>query len=1049
MQHVTHPCGRRFLLLSTAVLIGSLLFNATGATRASTPFAVSPVPLTYSTENTARLLVAEKTITGQITDENNEPLPGVNILVQNTSVGTVTDVEGNYRINAPDDATALIFSSVGYVTQEVAIDGRSVIDLQMEPDIQSLSEVVVVGYGTQQKRDLTGSVSRVDGETLENVPVSRVDQILQGRSTGVQVTQVSGEPGASTSIRIRGGNSIQGNNQPLWVIDGVIVGQDFNLNNINTNDIKSIDILKDAASVAIYGTRGANGVILVTTKSGAGITGGKPQVTFNTYFGRQAILEGTEFLNGPQHAAYANEDAAFRQAALPFPDLSSVPDINWLDQITEVAPVANVDLSVAGASEDQKINYFVSGNYFNQQGIVRSSGIKKYIFRTNLDYRISKAVRAGFRINVSRLQRERNKINISSAFLVGIPSRAIYDDEGQFTAENPVSASIQSNLEADVQLKVDKSATTNILGNLYLEAEPIDGLVLRTTFSPEINEFKRNAFNPGALPENLVINDGGDGLINTRSSIGFINENTISYTTDLGTDHSLNLLGGFTLQQFQQESNLSRAFEFSNDVTAFNNLAFGSNPNRNIVGSGYNAFQLVSWLGRANYSFQSKYLVTLVGRVDGSSRFAPGNQYAFFPSAAVGWRLSDEPFIQDLNVFDNLKLRASYGIAGSQAIESFRTFAVLNVANTTFSGLEQAGVVLGRPDNPDLKWETTRQFDIGLEASFIKGRLSMELDYYAKKTTDLLLNVEIPRQTGFSTRLQNLGQIQNRGLELMVNSINVSTENVRWATTLTLSGNRNTVLDLGGDSLINVASPAGQSGVNGRLIVGETAPVFVGVNYLGTWKSQEEIDASGLVGQDIGGPRFEDTNGDGQVTEDDFIVLGSPQPDFIYGLQNSISYRNWNLDFFLQGTYGNEVFNSLTQLAYFGRSENNKYAETINRWTPDNPTSDIPRAGAIAAASEIKSNSVMVEDASHLRLKTLRVGYNLPLDRWNVQAIQGVSIYFSGTNLFILSDYRLKDPETSLFGDSNDSLQRNVALGFSEGQYPTARTMSLGVKVTL
>ena len=1028
-----------------AILSGCLLLVITEVTTAATPRGPAPSSTAYHLASSA----AEQALTGQITDENSEPLPGVNILVQNTSVGTVTDVEGNYRINAPDEATTLVVSSVGYLTQQIAIEGRSVIDIQMEPDVQSLSEVVVVGYGTQKKSDLTGSVSQVEGEALENVPVSRVDQVLQGRSTGVQVTQVSGEPGSATSIRIRGGNSIQGNNQPLWVIDGVIVGQDFDLNNINTNDIKSIDILKDAASVAIYGTRGANGVILVTTKSGAGITGGKPQVTLNAYRGTQKILEGVEFLNGPQHAAYANEDAAFRQAALPFPDLSVVPDVNWLDQITRVAPVTNIDASVAGASEDQKINYFVSGNYFNQQGIIRSSGIKKYIFRTNLDYQISDAVKAGFRINVSRLQQERNKINIGGAFLNGIPSRAIYDDEGQFTFENPVSASVQSNLEADVQRKVDQGATTNLLGNLYLEVAPIKGLVLRTTFSPEINEFKRNAFNPGTLPENLVINAGGDALISTRSSIGFINENTVSYTTDFSTDHSLNLLGGFTLQQYQQENNLSRAFEFSNDVTAFNNLAFGSNPNRNIVGSDYGAFQLVSWLGRANYSYQSKYLLTLVGRVDGSSRFAPGNQYAFFPSIAVGWRLSDESFIQDMNVFDNLKLRASYGIAGSQAIESFRTLAVLDVANTTFSGQEQAGVTLGRPANPDLKWETTRQFDIGLEASFIEGRLSFEVDYYAKETRDLLLNVEIPRQTGFSSRLQNLGQIQNRGLELMVNSINVSTENLRWATTLTLSGNRNTVLDLGGDSLINVASPADQSGINGRLIVGETAPVFVGVNYLGTWKSQEEIDASGLVEQDIGGPHFEDTNGDGQVTEDDYIVLGSPQPDFIFGLQNSVSYRNWSLDFFLQGTYGNEVFNSLTQVAFFGRSENNKYAETINRWTPDNSTSDIPRAGAIAAVSEIKSNSMMVEDASHLRLKTLQLGYNLPLDQWNVSAIQRVNIYFSATNLFILSDYRLKDPETSLFGNSGDPLQRNVALGFSEGQYPTARTVSLGVKVTL
>ncbi|MGD1893230.1 MAG: SusC/RagA family TonB-linked outer membrane protein [Cyclobacteriaceae bacterium] len=991
-----------------------------------------------------------QTISGQVTDlSTNEPLPGVNILAKGTATGTVSDVEGNYRLTVADEVTTLVFSSIGYETVEEEINGRSAINISLSPDIQSLSEVVVVGYGTQQKRDLTGSVSKVDGSDLRNIPAARVDQTLQGRAPGVQVTQISGEPGAATSIRIRGGNSIQGNNEPLWVIDGVIVGQNFDLNNINTNDIESIDILKDAASVSIYGTRGANGVILVTTKSGAGAGAGTPQITLNAYTGVQSILGTADFLNGPQHAAYANEDAEFRSAALPFPDANDVADVDWVDQVTENAPVHNIALSMAGTSTDSKINYYLSGNYFNQEGIIRSSGIKKYIFRANLDYQVSDMVKTGFRFNVSRLKRENNKVNISQIFQSVVPARAIYDENGEFTNEDPVSTSIQRNPEADVQLKVDNSAITNFLGSLYLEVEPTDGLTFRTTFSPEINQVKRNRFNPGVLPENLVINDGGDARIDIRSDIGFINENTLSYSTSLGQGHALNVLGGFTLQQFNQDTVLSQSFLFSNDLTQFNNLGFGSDPTRNTVGSGYNAFQLVSWLGRANYTFQDKYLVTLVGRVDGSSRFAPGNRYAFFPSAAVGWRLSDEQFIKDLGVFDNLKLRASYGISGSQAIESFRTFAILDDANTTFNGVEQAGVVLGRPDNPDLQWETTQQLDIGLEASFLKGRLSFELDYYDKQTEDLLLNVQIPRQTGFVSRLQNLGRIQNRGIELMVNSVNVSTQNVRWSTLLTLSGNRNTVLDLGGVDLIDVVTPADQGGVNGRLIVGQPAPVFVGVNYLGTWKSQEEIDASGVAGQDVGGPNFEDTNGDGQVNEEDFIVLGHPQPDFIFGLQNDISYKNFSLDFFIQGTYGEEVFNSITQTTYFGRAETTKYAETLNRWTPENPISDIPRAGAIAALSEIKSNSEMVEDGSHLRLKTVRLSYNLPTDRWGWKTIKGVNVYFAGNNLFVLSNFRLVDPETSLFGQSGNDLARNVALGFSEGEYPSARTVSLGFNITL
>jgi TonB-dependent starch-binding outer membrane protein SusC len=991
-------------------------------------------------------IAVDKTITGTVTDgDTGDGLPGVNVLVKGSNTGTVTDVSGNYRLSVPDDATTLIFSSVGYSSQEIQINGRSVINVDMQPDVQALSEVVVVGYGTQQKSDLTGAVASVSGEDLENVPTARVDQILQGRAPGVQVTQVSGEPGAATSIRIRGGNSIQGNNEPLWVIDGVIVGQNFDLNNINTNDIASIEILKDATAVSIYGTRGANGVILVTTKSGAGAGAGDPQVSFNVYSGVQNMLETADFLTGPQHAVYANEDAEFRGAALPFPDLNNVADVNWIDQVTETAPITNVDLSVSGVTQDQDINYYISGNYFNQQGIIRNSGIEKYIFRANLDYNLSDRVRTGFRLNVSRQRRENNKTSIPQIFRDHLSTRAIYDEDGVFTVENPVSASVQTHPEADVSLRDDHSYVTNLLGNLYLELEPIEDLVFRTTFSPEINQFKRNRFNPGALPQNFVINDGGDARIDTRSSIGYINENTLSYAKEIGSDHKLNLLGGFTLQKFQVEGSVSQAFQLSNDVTGYNNLAFGSNPNRNVVGSDYNAFQLVSWLGRANYIFQNKYLFTFVGRVDGSSRFAPGNKYGFFPSGAVAWRLSEEPFIQDLGLFESLKLRASYGVSGSQAIDSYRTLAILENSNTTFNGSEQAGVTLGRPANPDLKWETTRQLDMGLEASFLAGRISFELGYYFKRTEDLLLNVQIPRQTGFVSRLQNLGEMQNTGLELIFNSVNISKDDFRWSSTLTLSGNRNQVLDLGGVDLIDIVDPSatGQGGPGGRLIVGETSPVFVGVNYLGTWKTQEEIDASGQLGQDVGGPRFEDINDDAQITEDDFIILGSPQPDFIYGLQNGLSYKNWNLDFFIQGTYGNDVFNSLTQTAFFGRAERTKYAETLNRWSPENPDSDIPRAGAVAALSEVKNNSELIEDGTHLRLKNVRLSYNLPVSDWGLDAFDRISVYFTANNLFVLSNFRLVDPETSMFGRSN------VAQGFSQGEYPSARIMSLGIRAVL
>ena len=985
---------------------------------------------------------AQRTVTGTVTDtESGTHLPGVNVIEKGTTNGVSTDIDGNYSITVGSDAS-LQFTYIGFQTQEVEVNAQTTINIALVTDAETLEEVVVIGYGVQRKKDLTGSVSQVGGDELQNLPAARVDNMLQGRAAGVQVSQISGEPGAATTIRIRGGNSIQGNNEPLWVIDGVIVGTDYNLSNLNTNDIESIDILKDAVAVSIYGTRGANGVILVTTKSGAGAEGTK--VSFNLYRGQQSIVTQVDFLNGQEHAAYANEDAEFRQSALPFPNLNEVADVDWIDQVTQSAPVLNVDASVSGTSQNGKVNYYISGNYFNQDGLVRASGIEKYVFRANMDIKLSELFKVGFRANLSSLRQENPKFNIDGLYLSTTPTRAIYDADGNFTALDPITDGISSNFEADIQLRQNHDQETNLLGNAYLEFTPVENLIFRTTISPEINDFKQNVFNPGALPNNLIIQNGGNATVNNSLRKGWINENTLTYNTDIGENDRLTVLAGFTLQKTQFESSFSRSQGLSNDVTGFNNLAFGADPTRNEVGSSYNSFQLLSYLGRINYSLNDRFLFTLVGRLDGSSRFAPGNKYSFFPSGAFAWRMIEEDFIRNLDVFSNLKFRASFGLSGSQAIPSYRTLAVLNAANTTFGNVEKPGVVLGRPENPELKWETTWQLDIGLEMGFFDNRLAVELDYYQKTTEDLLLNAQLPRQTGFVSKLQNIGKIENRGMELLINSANVRNNDFSWSTTLTVSGNRNKVVDLGGVDFINLVVPANQGGVGGRLIVGESVPVFTGVNYLGTWKSQEEIDAVGLGGNhDVGGPRFEDTNGDGQITEEDFIVLGSPQPDFYYGIGNTFSFKNFELDIFFQGTQGNEVFNSLTQTALFGRPETTKYKETLNRWTPENPTSDIPRAGTVAALSEVYNNSAMIEDGSHLRLKSLRLGYTFTGEQLGLRGVQGINVYITGSNLFVLSDFRLKDPETSQFGRNSD----NLSFGFSRGQYPSSRIISIGARV--
>lgn len=979
-------------------------------------------------------------ISGTVTDEHNMSLPGVNVIEKGTTNGTTTDASGKYTLIVQDESSVLVFSFIGYVSQEIPVNGRSTVNASLIPSVQSLEEVVVIGYGTTQKKDLTGSVASVKGEAFENVPVSRLDQALQGRVSGVQVTQVNGSPGAPSTIRIRGGNSILGNNEPLYVIDGFIVGTDFNLNKINVNDIESIEILKDAAAISIYGTRGANGVVLVTTKSGNQLPAGKPTISVNAYHGVQYLANEVALLNGPQLAQYSNEDAELRQAALPFQDPASVPDVDWIRETTREgfeAPISNFDVSVKGRNDH--INYYISGNYFRQEGIIKSSGIEKFIFRTNMDVRLSDKWKVGTRINIARLKTENNKVAFGFTLREGLTARAIFNEDGTYTAINPITAGVQRNPGADVDLKVDHDYATSVMGTVYLQYEPVKNLIIKSNFGPELNSFKRNRYNPTIMPENLIINAGGDAQVNNSVSVNLLNENTVSYSKEISDHHRIDLLGGFTWQTVRSETSMSRAFGFTNDVTQYNSLNLGD-PLRNEVNSDWNSYQLVSWLARANYILRDKYLFTFVGRMDGSSRFAGSdNTYGFFPSGAVAWRLYEEPFIRNLNVFDHLKLRASYGLAGSQAIESYRTLALLAPVNAYFNDSPQAGVRNGRPASRELTWETTRQLDIGIEAGFFAGRLNMELDYYDKTTNDLLLNVQVPRQTGFTDKLQNLGSIRNSGLELLVNSVNFDKNGFRWATTFTIAGNRSEVLDLGGVNYIDIVGPTNQGGPGGRLLPGEPVPVFVGVEYLGTWKSQEEIDASTQAANNliVGGPHFKDANGDGIISLQDFEILGSPQPDFYGGIRNVFRYKNFELDIFFQGTYGNEIFNSLTQTAFFSRAGTNKYAVTLDRWTPENPDSDVPRAGSTSSLSELPNNSKNIEDASHLRLKILRFSYDIPTP--DSKGIKNVNVYFSGANLLLFSKFTLFDPEVSRYGADN------TRIGFAQGEYPYGRTFTLGL----
>ncbi|WP_396635670.1 SusC/RagA family TonB-linked outer membrane protein [Maribacter sp. R77961] len=985
---------------------------------------------------------SQQTVTGTVSDEDG-PLPGASVVVKGTTTGVSTDFDGNFSIEANTDDT-LMFSYIGYAGQEIVVGNQSTINVILAAD-NKLDEVVVIGYGTTTKKDLTGSVSSVSSEDITQVPASRVDQVLQGRAAGVQVTSASGAPGAGTAIRVRGGNSITGSNEPLFVIDGIVVGTNFNLNNINPSDIQSLEILKDASSIAIYGSRGANGVVLVTTKSGRRTGSGKPEVSVNVFTSMQMLPELPDVLTREEQIAFTNEHAEFRSVAAPFPDdPSTYPNNDWVDLTTGPAPIYNADVSISGSSEN--VNYYNSINYFNQEGIVKSSGIEKFIFRSNLDINLSDKLKAGFRINYSRI-RQNNALTSFQGNLFGtLRTQPAFNDDGTFNGFNDVVGSPFSNPLANFELNTNQTFTNNLLATAYLEYRPAPGWTIRSTFSPEFNNVKRNRFNSSQLPGNLAvgITDGGNASVRTVASVGWNNENTIQYRTDFG-DHSLTVLGGASFQKVETEITEAEAAGITSDATGFNNLG-NSDPIRSVVSSNFNGFQIASFFGRINYDYKDKYLLTLVGRTDGSSVFAPGNKYNFYPSVAGAWNINEEEFMQNQNLFSNLKLRASWGKSGNQAIGPYRTLGVLTEANTTLDGAEVPGLTLGRPSNPNLQWETTTSLDIALEASLFGGRIFTEFNYYQKETNDLLLDVTIPRQTGFTSQLQNIGALENKGWELLVNSTNIANDNFSWNTTLTLASNRNEILDLGGQEFIDlVVDPILGSG-NTRLIVGESVPVFTGVNYLGTWKSQAEIDASGLTAQVVGGSRFEDLNGDGIISTEDNVVLGSPFPDLIFGFENSFSYKNLDFSFFFQGTSGNEVYNLNMRNNYFNRGEAVKFGDLRDRWTVDNPNSDIPRAGA-DSVTNTPPNSEYVEDGSHIRLKAVRLAYNFPTEKMGLDGVKNATIYLNGSNLLLFSKTRLIEPEANNFNEGNNQFG-NIALGFLSAQYPNPRVLTLGLNVT-
>ncbi|MEO1011769.1 MAG: TonB-dependent receptor [Bacteroidota bacterium] len=1023
----------------------------------------------------------QQQISGMVSDAEGVPLPGANIVEKGTTNGTQTDFEGNFSITISDTNAVLVVSYIGFSTQEVSLNGQTEIDIALQEDSGSLDEVVVIGYGSVKKSDLTGSVASVTAKEVKTLPVQSLDAALQGRAPGLQVTNASSEPGGGVSIRIRGGNSLTGSNEPLYVIDGFPIisdnslanqggtGRNFDqpsnaLSSINPGDIESIEILKDASATAIYGSRGANGVIIVTTKRGKT---GKPVVQVDSYAGIQSAANVVEFLNAEEYLAMANEGLANspRSNEVPITNdqinqfLATGLDNDWQDEIFRDAVIQNHQVTVSGGNETTK--YAFSGNFFGQEGIVLGSDFERVSLRSNLDKKLGGRVDLTSSIFVSRTTNDRVPIGNSDGAAIGItesawrqiPLTRIRDENGFFTinARDDLAAledelfggkiwanrlTSGGNPVALGERLVDETTTNRILASLGLKVNLAKGLDFNTTFSADLSDLKRQIFWPNDLQYRIGV--GGEARVNSTNYIAWANENYLNYSFNIGDNHRFDVLAGFSQQGQTTEFTGILTQNFNTNALGENGLGVGSvvsNPQSN-----KQKWLLNSWYGRVNYSLFDRYLFTLTARADGSSKFGDDNKWGFFPSAALAWRISEESFFEPLTDFiSNFKLRTSYGLTGNQEIGVQQSRALLGTNSYSLGGINIVGVAEFQKSNPDLQWETTAQFDVGADLEFMKGRFGLTVDYYRKETKDLLVNVPIALSNGnVRSVLQNTGSVENKGMEFSAYA-RILTGDFKWSVNGNLSFNRNEVIDPGPGGAFNSARISAGRRIDGtRVEAGAPIGSFWGWDMEGIWQIGDDIANSPQPDAQPGDIRIRDVDGDGDIDSDDRTIIGDPQPDFIYGFTSNFEYKGFEFSFFLQGVQGGDVLNG--NLILFGSNNwlTNQWKSTYDsRWTPENPSNTTPRANRFS--NTFASNSRIIEDGSFLRVKNVTLAYNVNLNsNWLTKA----RVYVSANNLFTFTDYSGYDPEVNIFGQN--PLVRNVDLY----GYPVARTIITGVNLT-
>lgn len=999
----------------------------------------------------------EITVTGVVSDELG-PLAKVSVIVKGTDNGTVTNETGAYSIDVAP-GTTLVFRSIGFEEHEVLVDKEGVVDVLLLADAEDLSEVVVVGYGSQQRRDVTGSVAPVEMANIRDQSLTSVDQALSGQVAGVSVRTSNGIPGGGPKIQVRGIGAIGAGSEPLYVIDGFPVpsssGQQSNpMSAINPQDIESMTILKDASATAIYGSRGANGVVMITTKKGVS---GKATVHVSANTGLQSVPEKgrPDLMNGQEFAQWRKEAISdkIRSEEGREPTIEDIPEVyrnpeligegtDWYDEVTRVASMSDINLNVSGGSEN--IRTYVSAGYFNQEGVMLNTGFERFSLRANINADVAEKLKIGFNIAPS-LAYTRGGVRgqgRDEGFGIASPIPAVYNEDGSYNAyiQSPGSFGIPNPVMVMNQT-TNKANRTKILMNTFAEYEIVDNLKIKSTFNVDFEDTSSEYFRPSTLGnQNAAPPSVPSGSFGRGKYLNWLNENTLNYdwTSD---EHSFSGLLGFTVQSQRFESANFNGQQFPDDDIHTLNAAA-----RITGGTNKSDWALISYLARANYSYLSRYLVTATVRTDGSSRFGSNNRWGTFPSLALGWVLSEENFLKDSEWVNELKLRASYGFTGNFNIGNYSYMSNIGTRDYVFNGTLASGRVMNTLGNPNLGWEKMRELNVGFDFALLDNRLLLSADFYNRNTQDLLLNVEIPQSSGFGSVTENRGDVRNRGLELAISSQNVVTDDFNWSTNLNISFNRNKVIALGrsDDPIYSGASSEGNP--TNITQIGMPVGMLYGYQVDGIYQNAADLEKyPAFPGAIPGNMRFRDVNQDGEITPfQDFTIIGNPYPDFTWGVTNTLNYKSFDLRVLVVGSMGAEMIRATNYYTWNIDGVFNVQKNVANRWRSEEQPGDgiVPTTNGTGRGRVMfrDTHSYTVEETDYAWIKNITLGYNLPSELKRAKFFQNMRVYATIQNAFLFTGYS-GNPEGTNYNRPDTGA---LVPGVDYSNYPVPRIITIG-----